>query len=90
MTADTRSLTDAPTCGTCRFGALQPTGQIICYGAPPSPVMVGQRPGRFGGMELQLESLRPVVRPDERACSLHATALLLDFSAVRAVAKALP
>lgn len=60
------------TCDTCLHGVKQKDGGIICFGAPPTPVVLGTRPARFGaGVEMQLDILRPRLPPGTRACGRH-------------------
>lgn len=60
------------TCDTCKHGEKQANDSIICFGSPPVPVMLGQRPNRFGqGMDIQMENVRPILPKGMRACSLH-------------------
>lgn len=62
----------APSCGNCKFG--KPNGanldQIVCFGGPPVPVMMGARQVGMK-MEFQIECLRPAIPRSSPPCSLH-------------------
>lgn len=65
------------TCGTCGHAKPCPDGRIDCYGAPPTPVLLGSRPARLGmGVELQIEVVRPHLEKNIRACGSFKPALM--------------
>ena len=59
------------TCGTCEW-AVKPDNMIVgqvervCYGAPPTPMLVPQGPGRVA-----LTAQYPVVTITTRGCGSH-------------------
>lgn len=68
----------APTCGTCKFAKDADAQHIACFGVPPTPVLMGQRPGQFGGVQVHFESIHPICKREEPACSLYK--LKIDIS----------
>jgi hypothetical protein len=66
------------TCGTCKHGHLV-DGQLTkrtCFGAPPTPILVGAAPGPGGGVAMRLELVRPVVNASDPGCAVHASRIL--------------
>jgi hypothetical protein len=55
------------TCGGCRFSSPVPQNLqlVVCRGAPPTPVIVGQTP-----QGLQVESFWPSVPRGQAPCAL--------------------
>ncbi len=64
------------TCDTCKHG-VKDGKKIACFGVPPTPILIQARPGQFGGIQMQMEQVRPQLDPGTRACSLHATSIRL-------------
>lgn len=59
-------------CGTCQHTALVPNNvaMIECYGAPPTPVVLGGQPDALGRMQLNIDVLRPLLNRNTRACAI--------------------
>jgi hypothetical protein len=56
-----------PTCGRCvHWEMTQQIGIGLCYGSPPTPVVIGMTP-QGAAMALQ----RPQIASSERACALY-------------------
>lgn len=61
-------------CGTCRFGVMSDPADLMareCFGAPPTPILVGGQPVPGGRVQYQIELMRPKLPATTRACSLH-------------------
>lgn len=55
-------------CGTCKFAKRIDLQTLECFGVPPTPVMIGGKPG-LGGVQIQFQMVRPRVSPNERGCA---------------------
>ena len=60
------------TCDNCRHGEHMPDGNTVCFGAPPSVVLMAARPNPIVGQppQFQFNNMRPVMPPKSRACAL--------------------
>ncbi len=71
----------ANTCGNCRWGHEADATHVACFGAPPHPLVVGQRPAPFGrGVQLQFENVRPILLKTEPQCAVHKLRIEIDLS----------
>ena len=64
-------------CDTCKFGESEIDGTVTCFGAPPTPCVVGMQPGPGGRNAFAVELLRPKLRKGTRACRLYETKITL-------------
>ncbi len=55
-------------CATCQHAQrdLRAPGAIICFGAPPTPVITGMT-----AQGPQIDALRPMLKETERACAVY-------------------
>lgn len=58
------------TCGGCDHALFIDAKNIECYGAPPTPVLIGAGKDMVGRAQLQCELLRPRLKKEARACGL--------------------
>lgn len=72
-TGDVLAMPKHETCGTCKHAEIVPQDvtQIICYGAPPTPVMMGMQQ-TVAGQQPMIVAVHPVLTRGEHACSLWA------------------
>jgi len=61
----------ALTCVSCHHWKMMDGEAGICFGVPPTPVVVGQRRNMIGQMEAQIDCLRPVLKGSEPACGQY-------------------
>lgn len=76
----------APQCGNCSHGepSGRPDRSVECCGAPPTVVMLGAQPRKFGaGVEFQIEMLRPIMAHNARPCALHQRRPVFDLGAAQ-------
>ena len=64
--------TGIPTCATCRHKVFRDKANVICYGAPPTPIAMGGGKNMAGQPIVQFEMIRPQLRANERACAVYA------------------
>jgi len=61
------------TCGTCKWGRVQGADltKRVCFGGPPTPVLLGAAPQANGQVAMRLELVRPVVDSKDPQCSRY-------------------
>lgn len=64
-------------CGTCRHTEPNPNDlkQVICFGCPPSPVVVPQQTPQ--GVMAVVQMIRPSVEKTDRACAQYEAKLFV-------------
>ena len=60
-----------PTCATCKHKVYRDPGNVICFGAPPTPVPMGGGKNMAGQDIVRFEMIRPQIRATERACAVY-------------------
>ena len=49
----------------------QNAAQVVCHGAPPTPVVLGAQHDTLGRMQFQIKTMYPIVYRVNRACAVH-------------------
>lgn len=70
------------TCGTCRYGKPIQIGVTECWGAPPTPAIIGGKPNVAGQVEMTIELLRPRIASNTSRCALWAEKPAMDLNDV--------
>lgn len=73
----------AKVCGNCEHTMMADANNVACFGSPPTPVVMGARRNLAGGTEAHIESMRPIIRRTERACSLFKAKSMLILDDVK-------
>ena len=62
-----------PLCGNCGWGRVMGADltKRVCFGAPPTPVLVGAAPAPGGAVSMRLELVRPTLSATEPGCAQH-------------------
>lgn len=60
-----------PTCASCRHKVYRDRANVICYGAPPTPIPMGGGKNMAGQDIVHFEMIRPQIRATERACAVY-------------------
>ena len=58
-------------CGNCGYSKRMNDQSVECHGNPPTPAIVGVQPGQFGGVQMQIEMLRPRMPGTTQPCHLY-------------------
>lgn len=63
----------SPTCGSCRYSRGEDGGPLICFGRPPTPMLVPIPPtvATRGQQGVAMQSARPWVMKEEPACGQY-------------------
>lgn len=66
-----------PCCGNCGYSEPSGPSMVMCFGAPPVPVVMGAGTNLAGQQGIQINMLRPQLATTERPCALHRSKLAL-------------
>lgn len=73
-----------PVCGNCKFGVPADENNICCFGSPPTPVLMGQRPGLLAGqVQFNLQNIRPILSKTETPCAVYQPQEYFELGAKR-------